>query len=102
VILITGSVLARPETFEEIRTLCLAHVRRSRGEDGCLHHAVHADVDNPLRLVFVEKWRDRQAVAAHFADKNARAFVQSVRALAAEPTRMEIYDTESIPLEQLV
>ncbi len=100
-ILITGSVVARPETLEEIRRLSLAHVRRSRAEDGCLHHAVHVDVENPLRLVFVERWRDGEAVRRHFADRQARDFVKSLRALAAEPPRMAIYDTTEIPLRQL-
>lgn len=100
-ILITGSILARAETFEEIKRLALAHVRRSRTEDGCLHHSVHVDVENPLRLVFLERWRDREAVARHFADKDARAFVKAVRALAAEPTQIAIYDARDISANSL-
>lgn len=100
-ILITGSVVARPETFEEIKRLGLEHVRRSRAEDGCLHHSIHVDVENPLRLVFVERWRDRGAVTKHFADPAARGFVKAVRALAAAPTRMEIYDAAEIPAGEL-
>lgn len=95
-ILITGSVLARPETLEEIKRVSLEHVRRSRGEDGCLHHAVHIDVENPLRLIFVERWRDSAAVARHFADPKARGFVKAVRALAAEPTQISIYEAAEI------
>jgi quinol monooxygenase YgiN len=102
VILITGSILARPETFEEIKRLALAHVRRSRTEDGCLHHAVHVDVENPLRLVFVERWRDRAAVVKHFADKEARAFVRTARDLAAGPTQIGLYDSEEIAFESLI
>jgi quinol monooxygenase YgiN len=101
VILITGSILARAETFEEIKRLALAHVRRSRTEDGCLHHSVHVDVENPLRLVFVERWRDRAAVMKHFADKEARNFVKAARSLAAEPTQMALYDSEEIAVDAL-
>jgi len=95
-IVITGAILARPETFDELRRLCVAHSVRSRKEDGCLHHAVHVDVENPLRLVFVELWRDRAAVAKHFADADARAFVRVVRELAADTTRMALYEGERI------
>jgi quinol monooxygenase YgiN len=101
VILITGSILARPETFDEIKRLSLAHVRRSRGEDGCLHHAVHADMENPLRLVFVERWRDGAAVTKHFADKEARAFVKAVRALAASTTEIALYESRMISVDEL-
>jgi quinol monooxygenase YgiN len=101
VILITGSILAKAETFEEIKRLCLAHVHRSRTEDGCLHHAVHFDTENPLRLVFVERWRDRVAVAKHFADKDARNFVKTARSLAAEPPQMALYEAAEIGIGQL-
>ena len=39
------------------------HVRRSRTEPGCLFHAVHRDVEEPLRLVFVERWVDPRGAA---------------------------------------
>lgn len=100
-ILITGSILARAETFEEIKRLALAHVRRSRTEDGCLHHSVHVDVENPLRLVFVERWRDKAAVTKHFADEGARNFVKAARSLAAEPTQIGLYDSQEIPFRSL-
>lgn len=100
-ILITGSILARAETFEEIKRLALAHVRRSRTEDGCLHHSAHVDVENPLRLVFVERWRDRASVLQHFSDKQARGFVKVARSLAAEPTQMTLYDGEEIAADTL-
>ena len=89
-VIITGTILARPESFEELRTLSLEHVRRSRLEPGCLTHNVHIDVENPLRLVFVETWLDRAAVAAHFALRESRYFVKAASPLAAEPTAMQI------------
>lgn len=100
-ILITGSILCRRETFDEIRRLALAHVQRSRTEDGCLHHAVHVDAENPLRLVFVERWRDKAAVAKHFADKDARNFMKTARSLAAEPPQMALYDASELGIDQL-
>ncbi|MGY3445958.1 putative quinol monooxygenase [Bradyrhizobium sp. USDA 4473] len=58
-IVVTGNITARPETFDEVRRLSLAHVHRSRTEPGCISHAVHVDCENPLRLVFFEQWADR-------------------------------------------
>ena len=63
-IVVTGSVIARQDTFEEVRRLSLEHVQRSRAEPGCVSHAVHADCENPLRLVFIEQWADRAALSA--------------------------------------
>jgi quinol monooxygenase YgiN len=101
VIVITGSIVAGPESFAELREQSLAHVRRSRTEDGCEHHAVHADAENGLRLVFVERWRDRAAVARHFADPEARRFAADARRLAAEPPQIAIYEAHELAMGDL-
>ncbi|MEW5684416.1 MAG: putative quinol monooxygenase [Pseudomonadota bacterium] len=89
-LVVTGSMTARPETFEALREACLAHTRRSRTEPGCISHAVHVDCENPLRLVFYEEWTDRAALDVHFADPHANAFMRQARELSASSTRMKI------------
>jgi quinol monooxygenase YgiN len=91
-ILVTGSVTARNDSFDEVRRLSLEHVRRSRLEPGCISHAVHADCENALRLVFVEQWADRPALATHFVVPASRDFVRSLKSLAAGVSAIEIFD----------
>jgi quinol monooxygenase YgiN len=91
-IVVTGSVTARQDSFDEVRKLSLEHVHRSRGEPGCISHAVHVDCENPLRLVFFEQWSDRAALLAHFAVAASRDFVRSLQSLAAAATTIELYD----------
>jgi quinol monooxygenase YgiN len=91
-IVVTGSVTARQDSFDEVRKLSLEHVLRSRGEPGCISHAVHVDCENPLRLVFFEQWADRAALLAHFAVPASRDFVRSLQSLAAAATTIELYD----------
>ena len=91
-IVVTGSVTVRPETFEEARRLSLEHVHRSRREPGCISHAVHVDCENPLKLMFFEQWTDRAALAAHFAVPASGEFVRTLRSLAEGPTTLELYD----------
>ncbi|MEJ0044868.1 MAG: putative quinol monooxygenase [Rhodospirillales bacterium] len=95
-ILITGAILARPETAAELRRLSLEHVHRSRAEPGCLSHDVHLDAENPLRLVFLERWADTDAVRTHFAVPASRAFARAAGGLAAEPPVMHIYQAETV------
>ena len=45
-IVVTGSVVARQDTFDDVRRLSLEHVHRSRKEPGCISHAVHVDCEN--------------------------------------------------------
>ena len=98
-ILVTGSVVAREDSFDEVCRLSLDHVRRSRNEPGCISHAVHVDCEEPLRLVFVEQWADRAALMAHFAVPASREFVRALQPLASGATTIELY--EATRLEKL-
>ena len=91
-IVVTGSILAKPDTFDELTRGALEHVRRSRAEAGCLHHSVQVDCENPMRLVFVELWADRAALKAHFLVPASGAFVRHATALAAAAPDIAIYD----------
>jgi len=97
-IVITGSVVAAPETFNELFELSLEHVARSRREPGCRLHSVHVDAENGLRLVFLEHWDDHAAVLAHFAQPDARAFVARARELAAELPEIRLFKGVELPL----
>lgn len=94
-IIVTGSITARTETFDEVKRLSLEHVRRSRTEPGCISHTVHVDCENPLRLVFIEQWADHAALAAHFAVPASRDFVSALGALASA-SDMQIYDAQRV------
>src|SRR2546428_12597080 len=91
-IVVTGSVTTRADSFDEVRKLSLEHVDRSRKEPGCISHAVHVDCENPLRLVFIEQWADRAALLAHFAMPTSRDFVRALQPLAAAANTIELYD----------
>ncbi|MFO1328547.1 MAG: putative quinol monooxygenase [Rubrivivax sp.] len=91
-LIVLGSVLARHDTLEEARRLSTAHVERSRQEPGCLAHAVHIDVDEPLRLVFVERWTDWDALRAHFQVPASVAFARDLARLGAAAPEMTIYE----------
>jgi quinol monooxygenase YgiN len=96
VIIVTGSVKARPETRDEIVRISLEHVHRSRRETGCLLHSVHRDVEDTERFVFIEHWTDRDALRAHFRVPESGAFATALGELAAEPPTMEIYDVTEV------
>ena len=95
-VVVTGSIQARPERVDELLALSLEHVRRSRLEGGCLSHAVHQDVENPQRLVFVEEWADQAALGAHFAVPASRAFGKALAALAAQPPEMTVFEASPV------
>jgi quinol monooxygenase YgiN len=93
-LIVTGSIEARPDTIDRILELGLAHVRRSRMEPGCILHSIHRDVENDLRVVFIEQWEDAKALEDHFHVPASGEFVREAAALALQPPEMSIYEAE--------
>jgi quinol monooxygenase YgiN len=96
VIIVTGSIEARPDSFERVLELSLEHVRRSRLEPGCLYHSVHVDAENGQRVVFLERWQDGDALRAHFAVTASNDFVTEAVGLAVAPPEIAIYEAEPV------
>lgn len=96
-ILVTGSITARPDTIDQVLRLSLEHVERSRDEPGCVSHDVHADCQNPLRLFFFEQWENEDLLRQHFAVPETRAFVRALKGLLAQGGGTKIYRAEPIP-----
>lgn len=95
-ILITGNVTLASEHREHMIALGAEHSARSREEAGCLAHRCHVDVENAMRLTFVEEWVNIEAVRAHFAVPASGAFVAEMRQLTPEPPVIRIYAAEDI------
>lgn len=95
-IIVTGSVTARVDSFDALREASLAHVHRSRAEDGCLLHSVQVDCENPPRLFFYEQWRDMAALQTHFAQPGSHAFMQAVREHSASSENIALFEASAI------
>jgi quinol monooxygenase YgiN len=93
-IIVHGSVTARPGQLTQALALSQEHVDRSRAEPGCISHAVYRDPEDDDRLVFVECWTDAAALQKHFQLAESRAFVKAVGALAAGRPEMTVYEAQ--------
>jgi quinol monooxygenase YgiN len=93
-IIVIGSVTARPNSFEALKQACLDHTRRSRTEPGCLSHAVHVDVEDPLRMFFFERWSDMAALRIHFTTPGTATFLAAAREHAASSERITTYQAD--------
>ena len=91
-LLITGTVEVAPDNHATFRAVAGAHVVKSRAEPGCVSYHVCEDVMAPGVFFFIEKWRDQEAVAAHFAKDYSRELVKEMRRLAANDPQIEIHD----------
>ncbi|MBI1329928.1 MAG: antibiotic biosynthesis monooxygenase [Alphaproteobacteria bacterium] len=91
-LIVTGHVTAKADTIDEMMHVSLEHVHRSRLEPGCISHEVSVDAENPLRLIFLERWESPEALRTHFAVKESRVFWKRLQELAADPGGMKIYE----------
>jgi quinol monooxygenase YgiN len=97
-ILVLGKVEVQSGSIDEALAMSQEHVLRSRAEPGCLEHGVHRSHDHPETLVFVERWRDLEALQAHFRVAESRQFAKALSTLAAAPPSIEIYSASRLPL----
>src|SRR6476620_11847282 len=97
-LIVTGTIQARVDTVDALRRLSLEHVARSRAEPGCLEHGVAIDANDGLRLVFFERWADRESLLVHFRMPASREFAKQVAQLAAHPPELATYEASEVAL----
>lgn len=91
-IVIIGSFIAKEGQRDNALTLSLAHVHRSRTEDGCLMFSVNIDAENANRLVFVEEWRDMATLKGHFKVPECIEFASRINEVAQSVAPLNIYE----------
>ena len=67
-----GTVASSPETVDAIVEM----VKASRAEEGCLDYTFAQDLSDPDTLIIYERWRDQDALTAHFNSPHMAAFQQ--------------------------
>ncbi|WPG36034.1 putative quinol monooxygenase [Variovorax sp. EBFNA2] len=97
-ILVIGHALAKADTLQAMLAISVEHVLRSRAEPGCISHDVTTDVQDPLRLTFVERWNDMAALQAHFRVDASRAFAKALAAMADGMPSIHVYQSDEIDL----
>jgi quinol monooxygenase YgiN len=97
-IIVTGTLHARPGTLDQVLALSRVHVVRSRAEPGCLEHGVAIDADDPMRLVFFERWADKDAIGAHLKVPASRGFGKAVAGLVDQPPTLTMFEASEMAL----
>lgn len=74
-VVVVGSFKINPGKEEEALEAARALVEPTHGEDGCILYALHRGVDDPARLIFVERWQSRELLDAHLASDHVSALL---------------------------
>ncbi len=82
---IIGTVVAKPETREELQEILAAQVAPTRAEEGCINYDFHCDANDPCVFVFYENWRTQEDLDEHLAMPHLKPLFDRQGALLARP-----------------
>lgn len=75
---VVAIVQAKPGQAPAVARAIAACVASSRAEAGCREYTAHRDREHPDRFVFVERWADGDAMAAHERSAHFQALAQAL------------------------
>lgn len=65
-IYLIATLTIKPGSMDAIYEAVMPCIEATREEAGCISYDLHRSISNENKLVFVEKWKDRAALDAHF------------------------------------
>ncbi len=68
-----------------------ALARASRQEEGCLGYRFYEDTEGEHEFVFVEEWKDEEALQRHFRTPHIAEFMRSVPATLITPPDVQFH-----------
>lgn len=85
---IIGTVVARPETREELQAILSGFVEPTRAEDGCINYDFHVDPADPCVFMFYENWRTKDDLDRHLAMPHLKPLFDRLDQLLASPVEI--------------
>ena len=79
---------AKDEAIEEVKAL----MAKVAGEEGTLHYTLNIDKNDPDTLVFIERYKDMEALGAHGATEHFQEFMGKSMTFAAGPPEITVLD----------
>jgi len=94
-VVVVGSFKAEPgkeaEALEAFKDL----VAPTHAEPGCVLYALHQGVDDPSRLVFIERWASREELNAHLGAPHVAAILERAQELFGDSGDITVF--EAVP-----
>ena len=91
---INGTIKLGKPMDAATRKAMVEMVRASRAEDGCLDYAFAQDLADPDTLILFERWRDRDALAAHGQSAHMAEFRGVMAANPPVSREIRVYETD--------
>jgi len=76
---------------ENFRQIARELIIKSREEEGCISYDLFEDMDNEDNLVFIEKWKDQNAIQLHNESKHFRDIIPRLAKLRKGNPEIKYY-----------
>ncbi len=80
----------RPGTEEQVLSAFKTVAEATRQEAACVRYELCRSLDDALRFVLVEEWRDQEGLDAHLTLPHVRELLGVMPQVLAEPLSMQI------------
>ncbi|HEY4095886.1 MAG TPA: putative quinol monooxygenase [Baekduia sp.] len=95
-VVVVAVIQLKPGSEDEGRAAFEASIPPTHEEEGCIGYALHQDLKDPTRFVFVEQWASEEALASHSHMPHLKELFGKVGPLVAAPA--QIISTTAIPV----
>ena len=95
-IYVIATVSIKPEMRAEFIAAATACIKETRKEPGNVAYDLHESVTDPSKMVFVEQWKDADALVPHRQAEHFKAFGRIAAKSFAAPLRVEIITPASV------
>ncbi len=92
-IVVIGSFRVPPSMVDVVKPVMETMIVASRAEAGCIEYAYAFDVIDEGLVRVSEKWRDREALEAHFRTAHIADWRAQISALAMSERELIAYET---------
>ncbi|CDX35838.1 conserved hypothetical protein [Mesorhizobium plurifarium] len=82
---VIGTIVAKPETREELQAILSGFVEPTRAEEGCINYDFHVDAADPCVFMFYENWRSKDDLDRHLAMPHLKPLFGHLDDLVARP-----------------
>jgi quinol monooxygenase YgiN len=91
-IIVQGFMKVQPEDFAQYKKRIILHVGHVQTLDGCLQYSLAEDPGNPGLIWVSERWRDKQAQAAHLAGDHMGRFNEFMKHMPISAAHIAAYE----------
>jgi len=95
-LMIEGWLKLAPGEFDKLKDQAEAMVAATNAEDGCLHYSFARDISDPDVIRISERWRDQDALNAHFTSVHMAAFNTAMSRVEREAGELWLYTGEAV------